>query len=113
MLPYLHHHLSDSELNLGWVFDALLSTFDTPGDQDSPVAKAARKRALLDSSGEPAQLTVAHVRHVFNAMHIQMTQEELEEVLRMMDENADGKVTLEDFWHAMKGQTQTHTHTVD
>ena len=103
----------DLEFNLCWVFDQLTRGDGSAADF-SGRASAARRRSSSHSSehggggdgdgaGGPV-LTLSHLRRVFSFLSVQLSDEELEEVLRMIDDDADGRATQHDFMHAIKGR---------
>lgn len=118
-MQHAPQQLTDQEFNLGWVFSQLLAldvdrplssegAGDPHHDGKPPTAKKRRSINQQTEFSEPnsnhAQLTAAHIKHVFDAMKVQLSTDEAEEVLSLMDDNQDGRVTIEDFWQTMKGQ---------
>jgi hypothetical protein len=91
--------LTEQEFNLSWVFSQLVA-LDAP--DDTPSGKLKKRASMVELGSDAPALTAAHVRHVFDWMKVPLSGEEAEEVLNMMDENEDGRVTLDDFWHTMK-----------
>ena len=105
---------SDLELNLAWVFDQLIK-LDTDSDA------ASRKRTTSHSSdtgsggagggggggggGHGPSLNLSHLRRVFGFLGVELSDDELEEVLNMLDDDLDGRVTQQDFMHALQGES--------
>jgi hypothetical protein len=101
---------SDLEFNLCWVFDQL-TKLDTESDA------ASRKRTTSHSSdagaggaggsggGHGPSLNLSHLRRVFGFLGVQLSDDELEEVLNMLDDDMDGRVTQQDFMHALQGES--------
>lgn len=104
---FVMHH-SELSFNLCHVFDELVrvgaSSTDTNSNTNSHASPATRKRTALtpnDPSSSSPALTTAHLRHVFSFLKLQLSEHELEEILSLLDDNGDGKVTMYDFMHAL------------
>jgi hypothetical protein len=96
---------SDLEFNLCHVFRQLVQVGLDPNDP-AAVARVKRMHSGLSpsdpSSNLGPSLTVSHLRHVFSFLKVNLSDSELEELLSMMDDNGDGRVSEIDFMHSMK-----------
>jgi hypothetical protein len=96
---------SDLEFNLCHVFRQLVQVGLDPNDP-AAVARVKRMHSGLSpsdpSSNLGPSLTVSHLRHVFSFLKVNLSDSELEELLAMMDDNGDGRVSEIDFMHSMK-----------
>lgn len=116
--PHLHSHslcvamstghLTDTEFNLQWVFEQMcnVNTGSTDADTGTAAPDALHRSKSNTAAGSTDRvLTISHLRHIFsNFLRVNLSDDELEEVLIMLDDNQDGKVTKEDFMHSMQSQ---------
>ena len=104
-------HLTDTEFNLQWVFEQMcnIDTGDAATDAAPDALPRIKSSPAPGSSSSDRVLSISHLRHVFtNFLRVNLSDDELEEVLIMLDDNQDGKVTKEDFMHSMQSQ-DAHT----